>query len=155
MSFPFLREFHQDSKTPDEADDAVIVTDGTQMHNLHKDIFYIPDPSLAFIGVPFFTATFSLFEFQAIVVAAVFSGKADLPSEDDMKAEYRERLEKKGSGKAFHSLKGEEVEYVDALVAWINRDGERTGQVPVKGHSDEWKAAREKLMEAMMKRFSR
>ena len=36
-----------------------------QTHNLHKDIWYIPDPTLAFVGVPYHVATFSLFEFKS------------------------------------------------------------------------------------------
>jgi MFS transporter, ACS family, pantothenate transporter len=137
MSFPFLRQYHHDFIGSDDADGEVIVTDGTQMHNLHKDIFYIPDTTLAFIGVPYHVATFSLFEYQAIAVAAVFSGKAKLPGWTDMKEEYRQRLSNKGSGKAFHSLKSEEVEYVNSLVEWINRDGKLYGGSPVEGHSQD------------------
>lgn len=153
MSFPFLRQYHNDFVGLDDADGAVIVTDGTQMHNLHKDIFYIPDTTLAFIGVPYYVATFSLFEYQAIAVAAVFSGKAKLPERNDMKEEYRQRLSNKGSGKAFHSLKNEEVEYVNSLVEWINRDGEFYGGNPVEGHSQGWKSRREELLKVLKRRY--
>lgn len=109
------------------------------MHNLHLDIFYIPDPTLAFVGVPFYTATFTLFEFQAIAVSRVFSGKASLPTEAEMRKIYEDRKAKKGFGRAFHSLKGEEIEYVNGLVEWVNRDGARLGGVErVQGHSDRW-----------------
>jgi hypothetical protein len=91
-TFPFLFQYHRDSVPASEADDTALVIDDTQMHNLHKDIFYIPDPTLAFIGVPYYTATFSLFEFQAITVAAVFSGKAHILKEADMRAEYSRKL---------------------------------------------------------------
>ena len=62
-SYPYLRQYHNDDMDAASASDTVLVTDGTQIHNLHKDIFYIPDPSLAFVGVPYYTATFTLFEF--------------------------------------------------------------------------------------------
>lgn len=142
-SFPFLKEYHRDSVSVEDADSTVLVTDGTQMHNLHKDIFYIPDPTLAFVGVPYYTATFTLFEFQAMVLARVFAGKAQLPAEEDMKTEYRYRLMKKGTGKSFHSLRDEEVEYVDDLLAWVNNDGKLLGEPCLEGHTKQWRVARE------------
>lgn len=50
VSFPYMRQYHNDGIRSADADDTVLVTDGQQTHNLHKDIFYIPDPTLAFIG---------------------------------------------------------------------------------------------------------
>jgi hypothetical protein len=105
ISYPFLRDLHEDFTPVEDANETVLVTDGTQVHNLHRDIFYIPDPTLAFVGVPFYVATFTFFEFQAIVVAAVFSGRAWLPSKEEMQDEYRERSRRKGYGRLFHSLK--------------------------------------------------
>jgi ACS family pantothenate transporter-like MFS transporter len=131
----------------------MLVTDGTQLHNLHKDIFYIPDPTLLFIGVPYFTATFTLFEFQAITAAAVLSGLADLPSEDAMRKEYEERVERKGYGKMFHSLRGVEVEYVNELLEWVNPTAKERGGQAIEGHSQTWHAARAVLSERMKKMF--
>ncbi|OAL00080.1 FAD/NAD(P)-binding domain-containing protein, partial [Phaeosphaeriaceae sp. SRC1lsM3a] len=96
LTLPFLTHLHSDSTAATQADEQVLVTDGTQFHNLHKDIFYIPDPSLVFIGVPFYTATFTLFEFQAMVVAKVLSGQAKLPSVEGMREEYLEKVKAKG-----------------------------------------------------------
>ena len=141
LSLPFLSDYHSDGTPASQASDTVLVTDGTQFHNLHRDIFYIPDPTLTFIGVPYFTATFTLFEFQAVALAAVLSGKAQLPSQEKMRNEYRERLREKGGGKAFHSLKGQEVQYVNSLVDWLNRDGQRLGAKPIEGHTAAWHAA--------------
>ncbi len=139
-TYPFLSSYHRDSITPPQADETALVTDGTQMHNLHKDIFYIPDPTLAFVGVPYHIATFSLFEFQAITVAAVFSEKVPLPKEDEARAEYRRKVEEKGFGRNFHSLRGKDVEYANDLLAWINPSIVAAGEAPVEGHSEEWKA---------------
>ncbi|TVY45934.1 Flavin-containing monooxygenase [Lachnellula occidentalis] len=151
FSLPFLRSFHSDSTAADKANDTVLVTDGTQMHNLHKDLFYIPDPTLAFVGVPFYTATFSFFEFQAIAVAAVFSGRAWLPTEAEMRTEYQERVQRKGSGRAFHDMKGEEAGYVKGLVDWVNSHAQLTDGPKVVGHSEEWLAQREVLRETFLK----
>lgn len=143
LTLPFLPQLHSDTTSAESADEHVLVTDGTQFHNLHKDIFYISDPSLAFVGVPFFNTTFTLFEFQAMVVAKVFSGQARLPSEKAMRAEYHRRLETKGHGKAFHSLRDREVEYVNELLAWVNHDLEEAGRPKLLGHSEQWHIANE------------
>ena len=148
-SYPFLRELHRDSMAAQDADDHVLVTDGTQMHNLHKDIFYIPDPTLSFVGVPYYTATLSLFEFQAIAIAAVYAGRANLPSGRAMRETYIERLHRKGHGRKFHSLLGEEVSYVQDLVDWINRDGAAKGAKPVEGHTQSWHAANAQRIQRM------
>jgi hypothetical protein len=153
ITLPFLLPYHEDHTPAAEASDTVLVTDGTQIHNLHKDIFYIQDPSLIFVGVPYFTATFTLFEFQALTVTAVLSGKADLPSKNSMQREYRDRLERKGIGKGFHSLRGQEVEYVNELLEWINADVEKRGGRRVEGHSDLWHVAKDDQIERFKKMF--
>jgi thioredoxin reductase len=142
-SLPFLRPFHADALTSEEADSRILITDGLQTHNLHKDIFYIPDPTLAFIGIPFHTATFSFFEFQAVALAAVLSGKVPLPSEESMREEYLERLQRKGAGRPFHSMRGEgqEIGYVKELVAWVNGklSADEVGEEELmQGHSKKW-----------------
>jgi hypothetical protein len=123
-------------------------------HNLHKDIFYIPDPTLAFVGVPFFTATFTLFEFQAMVVGKVFAGLATLPSEQEMRGEYNGRIRTKGYGKAFHSLRDKEEEYVNELLGWVNGDLEKRGKTALAGHSEQWKAAREEQVQRIKALFA-
>ncbi|CAE7212362.1 dimethylaniline monooxygenase [Pyrenophora teres f. teres] len=142
LTLPFLSQLHSDDTPVDKADETLLVTDGTQFHNLHKDIFYIKDPTLTFIGVPFFTATFSLFEFQAMVVAKVLSAQARLPSKEAMRREYNGKLKIKGHGKAFHSLRDQEADYVNELLAWVNSDLERTGREMLSGHTEKWHAAR-------------
>jgi hypothetical protein len=143
-SLPFLRSFHNDNVSSAEANDRVLITDGLQTHNLHKDIFYIPDPTLAFIGIPFHTATFSFFEFQAVALAEALTGRVSLPSEEVMRAEYRERLQRKGAGRPFHSMRGQgqEIGYVKELVEWVNGElqgnGEAEGQTLMRGHSKKW-----------------
>jgi ACS family pantothenate transporter-like MFS transporter len=147
---PFLQDYHEDDTPIEDASDTVLVTDGTQLHNLHEDIFYIPDRTLAFIGVPFYTATFTLFEFQAMALAAGWSGRADLPSKEIMQEEYVKRTKMKGLGRNFHSLKGVEDVYVRDLMVWLNRDAEKFGAKLLQGHTEEWLATR-KLWQAKVK----
>ncbi len=153
FTLPFLLDLHNDSITPEQANDTVLITDGTQVHNLHKDIFYIPDPTIAFVGIPFYTATFSFFEFQAIAVAAVFSGRAWVPSQQEMRTEYAERVKRKGSGRALHNLKGISVEYVDELVEWLNAHAEVTGAEKVEGYSEEWREEAKLMAEKYVKKL--
>jgi ACS family pantothenate transporter-like MFS transporter len=153
MALPFLQNLHEDETHPTKASESVLVTDGSQFHNLHKDIFYIPDPSLLFVGVPYFTATFTLFEFQALVVAQVLGGRADLPDTNAMREEYRERVVQKGFGKPFHSLRGVEVEYVDELLSWVNKQGEARGAQRIEGHTELWHQARAEFNERLKQMF--
>lgn len=138
MVLPFLPQFTNGNLSITEPDNSVLVTDGTQVHNLHRDIFYIPDPTLAFVGIPFYTATFTLFEFQAIAVAAFLSGRARLPSTEELRTEYQDKVAAKGYGRSFHSLKGEEVEYVQGLVDWVNAGRESQGLSLIEGHTPQW-----------------
>ncbi|EXJ83622.1 hypothetical protein A1O1_07245 [Capronia coronata CBS 617.96] len=144
-SYPFLCHLHGDTKAADEADEIVLVTrDGEMVHNLHKDIFYIEDPSLSFVGAPYHIATFSLFDFQAQAVARVLAGKALLPSKEQMRAEYRDRVKSKGLGRDFHSLRAadEEQRYVAELVQWINESATELGiEDKMEGHTAEWHQA--------------
>lgn len=145
-SYPFLPQLHEDHVSASEASHtAVITSKGDMAHNLHKDIFYIEDPTLVFVGVPFYNATFSLFDFQAQVVARVFAGEAHLPGHADMRIEYGERLQEKGVGKIFNSLMkpGMEEAYVRDLVKWVNRDAETRGIKAMRGHSKRWLQVRE------------
>jgi ACS family pantothenate transporter-like MFS transporter len=152
-TLPFLPTHYSPANTPPTAaSPTTLITDGIQLHNLHKDIFYIPDPTLLFIGVPYFTATFTLFEFQAMVAAKVVSGKVQLPAEEEMRGEYEERVQKKGYGKAFHSLREAEGEYVDELVGWANeqlQEGER-----LKGHTEAWKEGKREQVERIKAMFA-
>lgn len=138
FTYPFLAAYHSDFTPVEAADNRVLVTDGTQLHNLHEDIFYIPDPTLAFVGTAFSVASFSLFEFQSTAIAAVFSGQAKLPSTETMRRQYRDRLAKKGAGKGFHSLRNDEVDYVNRLVSWLNAELALSSGGVVEGHSAKW-----------------
>ena len=144
MSYPFLKDFHADTTQPEDASETVLVTkEGQRTHNLHKDIFYIPDPTLAFIGVPYHVATFSLFDFQGITVAAVYSGRSELPDEATMRKEYNDKTAAKGAGRGFHSLKDDEgeIRYVRDLIEVVNEHAERKGLPKIQGHSQTWREA--------------
>lgn len=179
-SLPFLRQFHADNTSVEDADPFTLITNGQANHNLHKDIWYMPDPTLSFIGVPFHVATFSLFEFQAMVsqastivvgdlveqrsltislqaLAQVLAGKVSLPSTEVMREEYLARQQRKGAGRSFHSLKGrgEEIAYVQDLVNFVNEEkGRVSGEQLMSGHTNKWLEAYQRRTQRQEALFS-
>ncbi|KAI0479203.1 hypothetical protein GGR56DRAFT_665042 [Xylariaceae sp. FL0804] len=124
-SYPFLSELEQPTTPREAADETVITTaDGYVTHNLHKDVFYIRDPSLAFVGVSHLVSTFSLFDFQASVLARVFAGRVRLPPRSAMRAEHAARKAARllVPGDKFHTLPDGEPAYIRELLAWANAD---------------------------------
>ncbi|KAA8497487.1 Flavin-containing monooxygenase FMO GS-OX-like 4 [Porphyridium purpureum] len=83
---------------------------------LYKHVFCIPRPSVAFVGLPWKVAPFPLFYFQSRWIAAVFSGRAVLPSQSEMHAD-REREQQLREGdmglprRYMHMLEQRQWEY--------------------------------------------
>ncbi|KAJ2990530.1 hypothetical protein NUW58_g2902 [Xylaria curta] len=143
-SYPFLGELEQPSVAWEDADERVLITaDGYTTHNLHKDVFYIPDPTLVFIGVSQLVSTFSLFDFQARVMAKVLAGYVRLPAESVMKAEQKERKARYQPGDRFHALLLGEEPYIAELLTWANADLTEAGLAPMVGMDAKWLAAYE------------
>lgn len=143
-TYPFLTGLESATLGEDEADERVVITaDRCVTHNLHKDMFYIPDPTLSFVGVPYYTSTFSMFDFQAEVVARVYAGLSPLPSVEVMRAEYAARKAKGDRGKAFHSLHTNQVRYMEEILEWANEGAEERGVARMRGVDEEWYEAYE------------
>ncbi|CAI6093617.1 unnamed protein product [Clonostachys chloroleuca] len=147
-SFPFLSQFHGDNVSIENATPELLVTSEANMvHNLHKDIFYIEDPSLSFVGIPYYVATFSVFDFQAEAVARVLTGKTKLPSRQVLRDEYNKKIALRGRGRNFHSLadEGAELGYVKDLADSINKGAHGSKAGFMQGHSEEWLDSFEKF----------
>ncbi|KAI0199548.1 hypothetical protein F4808DRAFT_432005 [Astrocystis sublimbata] len=150
-SYPFLGDLEQPLVAWEDADETTLITaDGYTTHNLHKDIFFIPDPTLAFIGVSHLVSTFSLFDFQARVMAKVLAGRVRLPDESVMKAEHRERKARFQPGDKFHVLLWGEQAYITEVLTWVNANLTRAGSAPVEGMDAKWLAAYNKHYAAAM-----
>ncbi|KAF8536097.1 hypothetical protein BDD12DRAFT_749629, partial [Trichophaea hybrida] len=124
-SLPFLSAYHtdrNDEKYPrDPVFKPIIGDDSKQLHSLHLDMFFIPTPTLAFIGVPYDIATFPLFDLQSIALAAVFSGKVSFPDHQRMSKAYEKRKLVYGPRMAFHRLRYEkDLAYIKEIVSWVN-----------------------------------
>jgi len=119
-SLPFLPDY-QAVHTQKVEDQTKIISDGEQLHNLHKDMIFIEDPTLTFIGVSKEIATFSFFDMQAVAIAAVFAGQVSLPSKQQMRDEYDQRLRDFAMSMTFHQLGLErEIKYIREIVQWVN-----------------------------------
>ncbi|KAI1162323.1 hypothetical protein F5B18DRAFT_624813 [Nemania serpens] len=146
-SYPFLEHLEQPSVAWEEADEGVVITaDGYTTHNLHKDVFYIPDPTLVFVGVSQFVSTFSLFDFQAKMMAKVLAGHVRLPAESVMKAEHRERKARFQPGDRFHSLFLMEQAYIAEALTWVNADLAKLGLPLMEGMDNDWRRAYDIVM---------
>lgn len=108
--FPFLKSYMDAN--------SVLSVGGDLVHELHKQMFYIPDPSLVFLVLPKNIVPMPLAESQAAVLSRVYSGKMKLPDRETMTTEYFQEL--KNKGKEFHNLKfPADAEYCQMLQQWI------------------------------------
>ncbi|OCF34519.1 hypothetical protein I316_03560 [Kwoniella heveanensis BCC8398] len=139
-SYPFLSQYHRDPGAAATGQGLEpLVTCGDQVLNLYRDVFYIPDPTLTFIGISVNTSSFSFFEYQSISIARVFTDKARLPTQAQQRKALADVVAKKGKGKFRHFMGQDgEREYVRDTVEWINKDAEWSGAPKIEGHSAEW-----------------
>lgn len=130
------------------------MTDGKGVLNVYRDSFYIPDPTLAFVGLSINTAAFSFFEYQSIAIARVFGGKARLPNEFRRREAYRQMVQQKGEGRDSHLMgKENERRFVKETVAWLNEEAPIFGASLVEGHTEEWLAHSDKTMSNFFARY--
>ncbi|KZO99641.1 FAD/NAD(P)-binding domain-containing protein [Calocera viscosa TUFC12733] len=156
-SVPFLPDYHRDIGAPQtsrhQSSERVLITDGRGVQNLLRDVFYIPEPTLTFLGLSINTATFSFFEYQSLAITRVFSQKARIPDLEGRKAEYVRLLGEKGGSKYMHLMGHEnEVNYVKDTVEWLNSEGAILGAPPIEGHSEQWMEVKKALFGALLKK---
>ena len=108
-SFPFLP-----SVSPN------LISTGDRVQHLYKHIFYIPDPTLAFIGLPSKIIPFRTFESQAAAIAGVWSHALELPTQADMVRWEEDLVAERGDGRSFHVLPfPKDFQYHNDLVDWV------------------------------------
>ncbi|KAI2602636.1 FAD dependent oxidoreductase [Hypoxylon sp. NC1633] len=139
-SFPFLGPLlERPSMALEDADERVIITsDGRTAHNLHEDIFYIPDPTLAFIGITHFASTFSMYDFQAQVLAAVFAERVALPPKAAMQAEQKRRKSRVLPGTFLNSIFILDDFVIHRMLHWVNEGMVARGFEPLQGPDRAW-----------------
>lgn len=95
--FPFLKSLTLSTNTPCTSTsfhrpDSVISWQGSSIADvgsrivpeLYRQLFYIPNPTLAFIGLPYAIFPFFFFHIQMLLVSRVFLSQIQLPSTTDM-----------------------------------------------------------------------
>ncbi|KAJ2962997.1 hypothetical protein NQZ79_g1976 [Umbelopsis isabellina] len=131
-----------------------LITDGQIVHNLYQHLFYINNPTLAFIGLPIRVVPFPLSQVQSKVVARCWSGKAPLPSKKDMEQWYKLQPEhfRPRDGFVFGSQK--EIKYIEQLGMWAEGSlpndnvDDWNSTDPVTGKlSNSWKDRRTRALE--------
>ena len=126
-SFPFLSSL-----------ESKLITTGERVHNTYEHLFYIDNPTIAFIGLPVKIVPFRLDEAQAAVVARLWAGRLELPSTQEMRRWEEGVIAERGAGKAFHDLSfSKEFEYHDELVNWATRASGRGGKMPMRWSAKE------------------
>lgn len=81
-----------------------IITDGSNIHDLYKQLFYIPDTSLILAGLPKSIIPFPFAEAQGQYVARILSGRLSLPSTEEMLKDYQKEVAERGDGSGFHVM---------------------------------------------------
>ncbi|RCK56239.1 Thiol-specific monooxygenase [Candida viswanathii] len=104
-----------------------IITDGFRVHNVYKQIFNISDPSLSFVALLRDVLPMPIAESQSALIARVYSGRYQLPSEHERQKSYDEELEAAGPSKAFHSFNyPKDFNYCQMLQKLIDEQDLRT-----------------------------
>ncbi|KAL8825462.1 MAG: hypothetical protein Q9191_004403 [Dirinaria sp. TL-2023a] len=111
-----------------------LITTGERIHGLYEHIFWQPEPTLAFVGVPFKIIPFPTAEGQATVIARVWAGQLPLPPQSYMQRWERERVTAKGGKeRKFHEMPDlEDFDYLNRLVDWACQAGQVEGMIPRK-----------------------
>ncbi|KAI9664234.1 MAG: hypothetical protein M1831_002413 [Alyxoria varia] len=119
-SYPFLPP---SPCAPVSEDYPLLPSRGNRVHNLYQHIFHTPDPTLAFMAIPWNIVPFPVSEAQAAVIARTWSGRLTVPSVSDMMKWEKDREAEKGAGKIFHKLPVkphlEDADYINMLWSWV------------------------------------
>ncbi|KAI9015657.1 hypothetical protein CLU79DRAFT_707493 [Phycomyces nitens] len=118
---------HESLETP--------ATDGQTVFNSYRHLFFIPDPTLTFIGAPPNLTTIPFFDYQARAVARVWAGKALLPTQENMFSFVKED-KPVCYGLSFGD--GPELLRCEDLVVWLNSHAQALGHTdlpPVINHN--------------------
>lgn len=121
-SFPFLSSLKSN-----------IISTGERVQHLYKHLFYIDDPTIAFIGLPSKIIPFRTVEGQGAVIARVWASRLELPPTPEMRRWEEKVIAERGAGKAFHVLLfPKDIEYHNELVDWATRATGHGGKSPMK-----------------------
>jgi len=120
-SYPFLKHL-----------DPPVVTDGRRVRGLHKQVFHITHPTLAFTALSQKVIPFPLSEVQGAAISKVWADKLDLPGKEEMEHLEKEQVEQLGDGTSFHVLGyPKDAEYINSLHDWVKTASDGFAKEPV------------------------
>ncbi|THV08181.1 FAD/NAD(P)-binding domain-containing protein [Dendrothele bispora CBS 962.96] len=140
-TYPFLPQYINPSLRGNETASEgpqPLVTDGSHVRSLHLDLFYIEEPTLAFININGGMQSFVYAEYLAAAAASVWKGHAKLPTQNEMWRTYSQRLRDFGGIFEKHWLflgSGAADGEMRYFVAWVNEAAVRYGGKQINGPS--------------------
>jgi len=133
-TYPFLPQYHDASLRANETAQGrqPIVTDGTHLRSLYLDLFYIEEPTLAFINMNTAMQSFTYAEYLSVALAKVWKGDAHIPAQKEMWKLYWEHVKQKGGHMKGLQALGEKraEEIIRYFVGWLNAAPGRTIEPP-------------------------
>ena len=122
-----------------------LISTGDRVQGLYKHIWYIPDPTLVFVGIPYKIIPFRTVQGQAAAIARVWAHRLDLPSEIEMCRWEESRIAECGTGKKFHTFQvPEDFKYHNEMMQWASCAQENANGVlpPIWTEKDTWTRTR-------------
>jgi hypothetical protein len=113
------------------------VTPQNRLGGFYQHVFQIGDPSLSVVGQVRAALSLRVYEYQAVAVARVLSGRGTLPSIEKQKEWEVKRLVERGPTHQFHTLAPDFKEYFEGIRAIAGKNGdEDANELPE--WRDEW-----------------
>ncbi|EMG46795.1 fmo1 Thiol-specific monooxygenase [Candida maltosa Xu316] len=103
-----------------------IITNGFNVYQLYKQLFYVDDPSLSIIAILRNVVPMPLAETQGSWIARVYSGRYKLPSTKELRADYETELAEKGDDKLHDFDFPKDAEYIQSVQKLIDDQGLRS-----------------------------
>lgn len=109
-----------------------VPTRNNRVPDLYLHIFHQRDPALSFVGAVGAGLTFKIFEWQAVLAARVYAGKAHLPPLSEQQRWEADRIAVKGDGPGFTVVNPDFEEYFETVrkLAGNPADGEPGRRLP-------------------------
>ncbi|KAI9780536.1 MAG: hypothetical protein M1839_006654 [Geoglossum umbratile] len=108
-SHPYLSSLDPSPQTPD----------GMRTQHVYQHLFFIPNPTLAFVNLTHKAIPFTTAESQGAAIARVWNNRIFLPSRGEMDRWEAEEVAVKGSGRPFHAMNYPlDASYINDMHAW-------------------------------------
>ncbi|KAI9573778.1 hypothetical protein HD554DRAFT_2166551 [Boletus coccyginus] len=139
-SFPFLPQYYDGATYEPHVGSAKTVSpflplDGSHIRDLYLDLFYLQDPTLAFIGFTLGMVPFQFPDYTTLALARVWTNTAKLPSSRTMQALYEKTLEERGGYGKYCMFLGPErfAASLAYFIGWLNEAAVKYGGKQVDG----------------------